>query len=268
MNPHLPLKAIGPDSIVEGYGTQPVSLHTPEVMRDCIRKHYWIRFSELKLHTSTLRLADDLKRRGFSKEATTNILLSRLLETSPAPARESISLINKTIVWVFSSQAHPLTCTGILLREGICQRHEMSCRFYEIDQEKRKPLLQLSPQVLPHNIEHRLQQLHPAHATYAIWTYRELFRIEQERHLIPGNHKEPILVGFRALAARISTHYRTPGYDKDAAARSIRLLIDADLVKKVEQGRAGAMARKANGYIRIIPMSGKYNTESDFGPTT
>jgi len=136
-----------------------------------------------------------------------------------------------------------------------------------MDVVKRQEIRRTSPIVLPDDVKKYLDSVHPSDAIYAEWTYLELLRLEQEKKLLPGNPKEPIFIGFRALASRIINSNRATGYDKHCACKSIRLLEDAGFIKTVVRGISGTMRRRANGYIRLLtkPISPKYNSESQIG---
>lgn len=253
------------DSISDGYGSGARELNTPEVMRDCIREHYWERPSITNVFQVVGGLADDFKRRGFTYPKASEIIHGHLIETLGPLKPDALKQIKTKLDWVYKKQTQGLTCTGTLNRYGICHKDKKRCRFQEQDIEVRQWIRSTHPIVLTEDVTRFLGPLHPTDALYAGWTYLELFRLEHERNLIPGNQKEPIFIGFRALASRVIAQNGRAGYDRHCACKYIRLLEDAGFIKTVVKGKAGKMQRKANGYIRLTPISPKYNSESQTG---
>jgi hypothetical protein len=248
---------------VEGFGELCVSLHTPAIMRDCIRERYWDNPNAAEIFKGAIRLADDFKRRGFAQQKAVEIILEHLVAKLRLVKTEALKNIASAVTWVYAKQEHGITCAGALNREGLCFRTERACRFQEIDSTNRQAIRNANPIILPAEVSTYLEAAHPSEAIYARWTYTELLYLEQERNLIPGDLREPIFIGFRALAMRVSMRNKTPGYNKHEACKAIKLLEDCKLVKRVVHGKAGYMQRMANGYARITPISRKYNSESE-----
>ncbi|HAH32379.1 MAG TPA: hypothetical protein DCL44_08715 [Elusimicrobia bacterium] len=253
------------DYRVEGFGDGLRNLHTPEIMRDCIRGRYWESPARVELFITAVRLADDFKRRGFSQQKTLEIIQERLTAKFNLVKPESLKQIETALNWVYKKQDHPLTCSGALWNEGLCHKATTRCRFNEIDSENRQFVKKLNPIIPPAAVDKYLEGLHPTEALFARWTYLEFLRLEQEHNLLPGNPKEPIYIGFRAIAARVAMRNKTLSYDRHTACNSVRLLEDNGFIKTVFKGTPGTMRRKANGYIRLTPISLKYNSESQIG---
>ena len=252
------------NNILIGYGDGPREMHTPEVMRDCIRKHFWEMPVKADLFRATGWLADDLKRRGFTRQKTLEIIQGHLTLKFNCLKPTDLKQIQTKVEWVYNTQTHGLTCTGALDRAGLCHKSKNRCHFHELNTAARQWIKSLHPVVLPDEIKKRLDKLHPTDVSYAGWTYLELFRLEQENGLLPGNPKEPILIGFRPLAVKVTAHNKSPGFDRHHAVKYVRLLEDIGVIKTVVKGKAGTIGRRmANGYIRLIPISPIYNSESE-----
>lgn len=225
-------KRIKPDSpSLTGFGELCYALHTPEIMRDCIRARYWESTNQAEIFNVIGRLADDFKRRGFSQHKAIEFIREHLASKLGPLKAAALKQIASATTWIYTKQEHGLTCSGALVHEGLCFRREKACRFYAIDTTNRQAIKNANPVILPDEVSKFLEAAHPSAAIYASWTYKELLYIEQERNLIPGDYREPILIGFRDLAGRVAMRNRTPGYDRHTACKAIRLLEDCGLVK-------------------------------------
>lgn len=246
-----------------GLGGLCVVNHTPDVMRDCLREQYWENINPTEIQKGAVRLSDDFKRRGFSQSKAIEIIMERIASKLGLVKSDTLKQIESAVTWVYKKQEHGITCEGALNREGLCFRTNRTCRFHAIDKANRQAIRNANPVVLPDEVSTFLESAHPSDAIYARWTYTELLHLEHERSLIPGDYREPIYIGFRALAVRVAMRNKGPGYDRHTACKAIRLLEDCRLVKRVVTGKAGYMRRMANGYARIIPISPKHNSESE-----
>lgn len=227
---------------------------TPGIMRDCLREHYVDRLTPAGLFQGAGRLADDLKRRGFEEGPAVQAIVSLAGTALRVLKRGQIKQIEKAVAWVYHKQEHGLTCTGVLVLEGLCFVRSRRCSFHEEENSLRQRRRNRQPTQLPPNWTDFMAGAHPSDAYYAAWTYPELGKLEQEHNLNPGDPDTPILIGFRALADRVRAAHRSPGYDKNVAVRMMHLLQDVGLVRKVVNGRSGVRTRKANGYIRVVPF--------------
>lgn len=250
-----------------GYGDGEQVVNTPEVMRDCIKEHCWEKPVRADLFKTVGWLADDFKRRGFKQQVTLEIIQEHLTIKFGFLKPEALKQIKTKVTWVYEKQEHGLTCTGALDRGGMCHRIKKSCRYHEIDNNARQWIRSTHPVILPADVKRHLDALHPTDTLYAACTYLELLRLEHTRNLLAGNPKEPIFIGFRSLAIKVTEATGRPGYDKHCASKYIHLLEDAGFIKTVVRGSSGSIRRKANGYIRIVaPISPKYNSEPGIGP--
>lgn len=253
-----------PVSPLKGYGLGAVSLPTPEIMRDCIQRRYWEAPNKVELYKAALRLADDFKRRGYRFKIALEIIQAHLVSKLGLVKPEQLKQIENGVYWSFHVQDHPITCNGALVIEGICFKTTKNCRFHEIDTANRALVKNLNPIVTPAEVEAYLEGLHPTEALFCRWTYLELCHIEHERNLLPGTTKEPIYIGFRKLAERVSLRNRTAAYNKDTALNSIRLLEDNGFVKTIERGVSGTRRGRpmSNGYMRVLTAPQKDNTHN------
>lgn len=247
---------------LEGFGSLCTSSTTPGIMRDCLRAVYWNNPQPADAFKAAGRLADDFKRRGFSQQQALEFILERFSEKFLLKPK-TIEQISAKVSWVFTEQEHGLTCSGALAREGLCLRPACVCRYYEDEKMRRENQSQENPPCVPPDVESFLEGHHPTEAIYAKWTYRELMHLERERNCIPGDFREPVLIGFRNLALRVAARNKAPGYDRNTAVVSMHLLQECGLVRKSVQGVSGRMRRQANGYVRVLPISPKYNPESE-----
>lgn len=249
---------------LKGYGPGAVSLHTPEIMRDCIRTSYWEAPNRVELYKTALRLADDFKRRGYHFKAALQIIQAHLIEKLALIKPEHLKQVETGVNWAFNKQDHPITCNGALVTDGICFKAITPCRFHEIDTENRALVKKLNPIVTPSEVEKYLEGLHPTEALFCRWAYLELLHIEHERGLLPGNTKEPILIGFRNLAERVGLRNKTACYSKDTALKAIRLLEDNGFIKTIVRGVSGTRRGRpmSNGYIRVLTTPPGNNTHN------
>ena len=159
------------DYRLEGFGDGERGLHTPVVMRDCIRAHYWDKPAKVELFQASRRLADDFKRRGFVREKALAIIQEHLTARLNLIKPECLKQIENAVNWAYKKQDHPLTCTGALNTEGLCHKLITRCHFNEIDNENRKFVKSLNPFIPPAIVEQYLAGLHPTDALFARCTY-------------------------------------------------------------------------------------------------
>lgn len=221
-------------------------------MRDCLIINYVQGLGVSNLHPAAVRLANDLRRRGIAEDMATRMIVGlaqmKIVVLKPA----HITTIERAVTYVYRKQEHLLTCTGRLKAEGLCFKTIRPCRFDQEDQEIRSGRRSATTVAIP-DVGKYLPGANHADVLYATLAYTELAKVEAERNLIPGDAAEPILIGFRGLAARVVTEHQRPGFDRNVACTVIRLLEDVGLIKRVVQGRSGRMNRQANGYIRVLP---------------
>lgn len=94
---------------------------------------------------------------------------------------------------------------------------------------------------------------------YAYKLYLELRYIAMEKGL---SQRDPIYVGFRALAKRLSKKIKDDPSPM-GVVRAMRVLEQVGLVKTVEKGRPGPHGKRANGYMRILPIPGVPDKDED-----
>lgn len=251
-----------PQGLREGFGSLEHNPDTPMIMRDCIKETYVDKPNAETIFKAAIRIADDLKRRSFVEDDALKIVLDQLTIKLKFLKRAQHKSIVQAVQWVFKEQESGLTCTGALLKEGVCFLKDRPCRFNIEENHIRQAKRNIYAVGMPENWREFMANLHPGDAYYADWIYKELAKLEQEKNLIPGEKKTPIFVSYRTLASRVNAARRQGGMDFHAAARVIKLLEDVGLIKKVVQGKRGTMKGLANGYIRVIPFP-LPNEESD-----
>lgn len=242
-----------PRGLIEGVGSLTAAFDTPDILRDCLREHYVERLTRAALFDAARRLADDLKRRHFTKAMALEIVLS-LVSRRLTLGREQHQQVEKAVTWVFDEQEHGLTCTGVLAREGMCFKTERRCRFDEQAQDLHTERVASTSQGLPTAWTQYLEGVHPTEVLFVSWTYAELVRYELKNRCTPGDERTPIFVGYRVIADGVRATRRTGVFDKNVALRSVRRLQEIGLVRMVVKGESGTRRRKANGYVRVVPV--------------
>lgn len=242
-----------PRGVREGTGLE-APLDTVDVIRDCIYERCWQKPSVATLHTDAVRLAMDFRRRGLDEGWALRTLLAQFGRELPTWNRERQRQIEKAVQWAYSKEAKLPTCNGVLKSSGFCFKLQRRCEFDERMKRRNQELTSAAPQALPFAAEKLLSGAHPTDIYYAKHVYAALAAIERERGIAPGQTDQPILVGVREMADRVCGLARTPGFEKTAAHKTLRLLCDVGLVRQVVKGSAGRFRRKANGYIRVIPV--------------
>lgn len=242
-----------PRGVREGTGLD-ADLDTIAVIRDCLYERCWQKPSIATLHTDAVRLAMDFRRRGLKQDWALGTLLTHFGRELPTWNRERQRQIEKAVEWAYSKEAKLPTCNGVLKSSGLCFKLQRRCEFDERMKRRAQELTSAAPQALPFASEKLLSGAHPTDIYYAKYVYAALAAIERERGIASGKEDQPILVGLRVLAERVCGLARTPGFEKTAAQKTLRLLCDVGLVRQVVKGSAGRFRRKANGYIRVMPV--------------
>ncbi len=243
-----------PRGAFEGFWSLDAPTDTPDVMRDCIRDRAWEKPARADFFKLALRLADDLKRRGCPHEKARELILGCWAARVGLFKREEIKGVESAVRWVFEKQEHGITCAGALTRDGWCHRFEKGCHYHDQEQAIHAARRAGQPTGLPEEWLRHLGEAHPTDALYADFAYQEIAAFEAEKNLSPGDDRSPVFIGFRTLAARIRAKHGRPGYDKNAALRSVRLLLDNGLILIAVKGKSCTRLRQANGYVRVLPI--------------
>lgn len=245
-----------PDPTV-GFGSEyDGSDETPARMRDCVKENYW-EIAEGDLFTGAGRLANDMRRRGYSKGESIESIFRQIKKSLKRNLNtEENKIVRGAIDFMYRKGTRSLSCsqTGKLVIEGLCFRNIRKCEYW--DEEQRIRTYKRTKLTEPLSLE--WMSFLDAHirqgGLYSRWVYTEFIRLEHERNLIPGDENTPILFGFRKLAVRVTEHTRNNHFNKDNACAAVNFLIELGLVKKTIQGKSGKIDKKANGYIRTIPL--------------
>lgn len=251
-----------PPGLIEGLGSLDAPLDTPDIMRDCVRENYVERLSRADYFNGARRIADDLRRRSFPKAKALELVLAFMTRRLPL-TRDHLRNIEKAVTWVYDEAERGLSCRGALVREGLCFIADRTCRFNQIENDLYAERVAQTPNGLPTAWTEYFERVHPTEVWFARMTYGELVRQESRLRCTPGNPNTPILVGFRAIADAVRARERTQAFTKGQALRSVHRLVEVGLVLKVVQGKSGTASRKANGYVRVVPIPPPPSVRSD-----